>query len=368
MKNKKGVKPMTAIFLLILIALGGVGIYGYSTFFGKAPQQIVPTTTITTDGVKTTTQECTDPLQIGKPATLAITALDYSQDIPSQVAVTEYTFLNGQIVLQAGQSTLTTAEVTENVQTCSSAKVIAFQPTDTFVYYGIPVDLNIGAGQNPKVQLAVLRANSNGSRFGEQPKVDFYYQNAIKVPGYGGQVVGQAVSANISLGISQSDSFDKLEISQNTTNKALQIGAFVFDQASTGGIDTISLGTGSIDRQSRASARSSLLPSIAKTTYSINSGANKYTYKRLSRTSKADFIIELAEPVMLMEYDKLITGSMKVKATSAGCATGEQVNMTIVDVSHFITANNQLGLGVEKDDASSSEVGTQDFVYTFVCD
>lgn len=325
-KNTKLVTTFVIIGILAMIGLVGYGVYMLSvqqTAFEEREELDIPST-----------------LE-GKAATVDAYAYDQAANNPSttQAAVPLYLITSPVVTSEkisgnfaadgTALSTSSRTSITEGLNV--GDKYVAVAVNDT--YYGVVSDVKTISSQSETLDLDVYATASSGSITLKDED-----ENTIAEDGAG---------TNLTLGASESESFDELKIKNDNTDVAWNVGGFF---------------VGMVDDTNMSSM----------TGEGTSGGDYSVSYSKsgsLERTSADDIMWEFSEPVMLLEYDYVTITDLQVKADGDGCSsTGETWSIYVFDKTWFRSGKeNALKIGAEDDTDSPSDVGIGDVSASYYC-
>jgi len=324
MAREKGKPLMIAVVMVMVIAVVGLFYFG-----AKLSQQSAVASE--PGEVKATAEAVGSGLKQGDAATLKLTAYDQESNTQAQVAanysVEEWSgdkvgegtlnLLSDSAALSATASTSVATTIGANLRACI---------VNDATYYGECKDIKVTKSTQPET----LNANT--------------ITDSIKIQCYDNGVV--LSTCNLTLAADQSDSLDYIRIEQNKSNSAFNFKMLVFNVTSGSNVNNI-----------EASGAISLEGLVGSGTLQSTN-----TVPTRLRTT-ADFLFEVAEPIMLHEFDVLKTPPVTMEAS--GSDPNEFINFLIVDSANFKSVKSatqkRILSGVETDASSAVDVGASDF-------
>lgn len=326
------------IIVILIVAVLIIGLFSLGSYMESRKQtalQAEQTKALLREQAKTP-EEKSETSNVGKSAIARATAIDLQENTKAQVAVPAYFYKvdkDGNFVEYVGQTgarTLSATESTSITPVNIGDKIcgVSFNSTGGANgingYYGNVgcIDIQVGG------ETLVLEAN----RICRQNQLQGYLKTNLNQLG-----------RNLTAGASQANSFTTLELRINGTDCAYNLGGFYVDVIAGTNIQDISMDDS--------------ITKGGKTTKLTETNVN---LKRLSGTD--DYVFELAEPMILKEYDTLNTGSFTILADGDGCSTAEGVNVTAFDKANFQSTGSgkPILFGIEDDQVSPADVGGAD--------
>lgn len=318
-----------AVILMAIVVVGG-GIY----LFGFAPQTAIGTSEASQKQVKaisTATKE-------GDLAYLSVRAIDQTSDTKSQVSAPLTCYeegSEGEYLENADAEVMSASDVTR-VTTSVGATVHCRAFNGTWYSDELVVKMNDDS---------------------ETKTINVYQvTNDLKVRVKYDDSFASATEQNLSIGASLSDNFDLMEIELNRTNRAFNLWGFTIDTtASDSNISDITVGKSLSVASTEGNLDGIELPSVDESNLKI---------QRIK--DNADYVWKLSSPLLLVEGDRIQTGSIYFKGDGDGCQTGgtgnESFSFYIVDDQVFKSAvDRTLKHGPEDDQPTPVDVGASDF-------
>lgn len=156
-----------------------------------------------------------------------------------------------------------------------------------------------------------------------------------------------ALGQNLTGGVSQSNSFARLEMRVNGTDCAYNLGGWYVDVIAGTNIQDVSMED-----------------AVAKGATIVKLEETNVNFKRLSDTD--NYVFEVENPILMKEYETVKSGSFTILADGDGCSTAEPVNVTAFDKSNFQSSKSGRPLlsGYEDDQTSPADIGSADILIT----
>lgn len=303
------------LIAILLVAVSGVGVI---TFYAQKQ------TGLQEKEETQTTEEASESKNAGEITVLKSWAVDKQANTETQVLVPAYYYLkneDGSFDKWIGGTSGYTLSATA---TTSVSPVVIGQTV-----YGTAFNGSYYGDENSqKIQIE-----------GEQLKLDVH---SICPKGLEMKIFDETnnEAKNLSVGASQSNSFDRLKFRNNNSDCAYNLAGFYIDLTSTGSNITTIV----IDGDASYTG-------ITKTSTSLE-----------REKDKDDLVYALDSPIMLKESQKWFSGDVTVTADGDGCTNqGESVNVYAFDEAKFLKKDGSgIGSGWENDADSPADVGGGD--------
>ena len=297
--------PFMGILGLAVVVMLGVALFRPGTFASTEP--VSPEATM---------QKSID-LNAGKAATLKVRAYNRTGDSQPQAAPAAYLIetIGGNERLIADGTTLS-ATADTSVATTVGAHIygVAFSS----VWYGVPKEIDV----SKEVEPFYLDVLENAATTAGNVNITTWKDSSN-------------ANGNVTLGASQTDTWDKIRIKVNADQRAFNFKGIVFNMTSASNIDRVT----------------------------VNGLELTTAPRRLSLTSSAEYFFAVPEAKLLRAWDVFDTGVVAFKATSTNPSEG--FDLLIVDEAYYRSVDRtHIKKGVEDDQPTVADVGLADIRYT----
>lgn len=306
--NKKGAAGLTVLAIMlaivaILVFAGGVYWLGQSV--------------VGTPAATAATQQVITESKIGDPSTLRIYCKDLESDAKSNVAAGIYVYNSGKGILVADNTTASaTARTSVSASIGDKLDVYCFGSS----YYGEKLAWEIKSG-NEQIDVPTHAYGGMNITFSNDA----------------GTVLSSAGGVNITLAASETSTWSKAEFKNANANSLFKVGMVLFNFSAATNIDNLEiLGWDKASQPSRLTGVSRVFA----------------------------FTPPAGSDTALTQYEKLITGAIKVKAKGSNPAEFGSIFVIDKDVFKSSAAGTygQLLEGFQTDASSPGAVGIPDWV------
>ena len=345
------------IGLLTLLVIGILAIGGYLVYWMSTQQAALGVQKCLSDsecpsGYKCVNEVCEKTIEStlkGKAATISVFAYDYASDTPSTSKLVLPLYLVESPIITTTKvsgtefaadatdlSSTSRTDITKGIVVGDKVTAIAVNASGYGIWSAI-IEISTQA-----VNLD-LKSYSTAIAGAGDITVKDKDENIIADVGSAGTV---ASAYNLTLGASAEEQFNYIRVENNNTNTAWNVKGIFFDAPTGNNISSIT-GTGT-----------------TKGDYSTSYTKSSTT---LQRTEADDYVIELSEPVLLLEYDYIQFENIQIKADGDGCGT-ELISVNVFDSNWFRSSKeNAMILGIETDADSPVDVGVGDYSEYLTC-
>lgn len=310
MAQNTGLYVILSLFLIVLVS-------GIGTFVYYAQQTAAPSSP---QAVENQEKQVAD-LKSGKIASIELYVEDKEAvDKSTKVQRAVYAIDESGNKVFDGDSSSTSARVTGNSNVGRTLDVWAFNNSGTKSY---------GEKFSFKVEeQSVQKEIPTHTALGGIPLMELYDKNSL-------------TGKNISLGASQTDTFQKLRIQANESAKAFYLGGVFVDTAAGTNISNIDMS--------------------GMTTKGINLAKSTAGFGSSARQEKVNFHFKLDTPVLLKQWEDIYTAPVIIEADGDGCVV-ETIDFYVYDVNFFRSSKEGkfIEFGSETDSSTPEDVGVTD--------
>ena len=312
--NKRGVGMNAFLWVFVFAVVALIGVVLWTTQSDQAIQQEVAVTEQTISSIKE-----------GDTASLRINAYDKTNNNAGTLLATPvYCTKNGGLVAD-GTSLSTTARTTVSVNTGDTVQCITFNGTGVRGgFYGLD-------WKSTAIPTEIVDLDLDAYKVADSVQIKLYSTSGIVVN------EGTAINTvNITLGVSQTDTLNSLRLKTNESDRAFNFKGFYFDTVVGTNVSNIEVGSG-------------------------GNGLQKGNYIIDYSKDQADFILDVATPILLEEFDEVDFGSIKFTADGDGCpdnVLGDLIYIYPYDSAPFRSQKEQtIKFGYQNDADSPTDVG-----------
>lgn len=329
-----------AIVVILIIAVLAISLFGLGSYIESRKQTALAEkqTALLQKEDKKTVEEKSETTNIGKSAIARASALDLQSNTQAQVGVPAYFYTvdkDGKFKEYVGQTSARTLSATDSTsitpvvigdKLCGRVFNTTGGQGGEIGYYGIEkcTDIQVGGETLILDSHRICRIN----------QLQGYLKTNLN-----------ALGRNLTAGVSQANSFASIELRINGTDCAYNLGGFYVDTSAGTNIQDVGMG--------EAVTKGATTSKLTETNLNL---------KRLSAID--DYVFELDEPILIKEYETVITGAFTILADGDGCSSAEAVNVTAFDVAPYQSAKLAgrpiITKGIEDDQVSPVDVGGAD--------